>query len=188
MIVDDKVIIYLDDIIIATSTIDEHFAILKEVFERLVENKLEDKCEFLQTSVKYLGYIIDGNGIKADDSGLAAVRDFPIPESSHAVQIFLGLCSYFRRFVKDFSVIARHFYDLIKKHKKFVFGEIELKTFEELKRKLIELPLLAIYDPRDETELHCDASAIGFGAVLLQRKRDGKFHPVFYYSKKNNRG
>lgn len=59
-----------------------------------------------------------------------------------------------------------------------------MKSFELLKDKLIESPVLVLYDPRDETELHCDASSIGFGAILLQRKQDGKFHPVFYFSKR----
>lgn len=120
----------------------------------------------------------------ADDKGLQAIKDFPIPDKQHAVQSFLGLCSYFRRFVKDFSLIAKPLYDLTKKDKKFVFGEVELKSFELLRKKLIESPVLALYDPNDETELHCDASSIGFGAVLMQRKSDGKFHPIFYFSKR----
>lgn len=187
MVRSDKIIIYLDDIMIATENIEDHLRIIKEVFERLVENNLElrnDKCEFLRTSVKYLGYTIDGNGIRADDKGLKAIRDFPVPDKQQSVQSFLGLCSYFRRFVKDFSSVAKPLYDLTKKDRKFSFGERELNAFETLKEKLMESPVLALYDPNSDTELHCDASSIGFGAVLLQKKEDTKFHPIFYFSKR----
>lgn len=123
MVRDDKVIIYLDDIMIATVDKDEHFEILKEVLIRLVENNLElreHKCEFFQTTVKYLGYTINGDGIRADDRGLTAIRDFPVPDKCNALQSFLGLCSYFRRFVKDFSVLAKPLYDMTRNDRKFV--------------------------------------------------------------------
>lgn len=78
-------------------------------------------------------------------------------------------------------------YDLTKAGVKFKFGEREFESFERLKRKLVQAPILAIYDPDDETELHCDASALGFGAVLMQKKRDLNFHPVFYFSKRTSK-
>ena len=187
MIRQGKLIIYMDDIMIATKEIEDHLTTLKEVFARLVENKLElrlDKCEFLQTSVTYLGYKIDSRGITADDKGIESIRNFPIPTNVHSVQSFLGLCSYFRRFVENFSTIAKPLYDLTKKDKIFKFGANELSVFELLKEKLTGSPVLALYDPKDETELHCDASSIGFGAILLQRKEDGKLHPIFYFSKR----
>lgn len=143
-----------------------------------------DKCEFFQSSVKYLGYTITGSGIKADEKGIAAVKNFPVPDKVHAVQRFLSLCSYFKRFIKDFSTIAKPLHDLTKKNQKFHFGEKELECFNTLKQKLIESPLLALYNQNDPTELHCDASALGYGAILMQKKRDEKWHPVFYYSKR----
>ena len=84
---------------------------------------MNDKCDFLRTSVKYLGYTIDGSGIRADDKGLKAIQDFPVPDGRHSVQSFLGLCSYFRRFVEDFSMVAKPLCDLTKKDRKYVFGE-----------------------------------------------------------------
>lgn len=94
------------------------------------------------------------------------------------------MCSYFRKFIEGFSVLAKPLYDLLRKNVKFQLGEIELRTFETLKSKLIGAPVLSIYNPNDDTELHCDASKIGFGAVLVQRKSDKKWHPVFYFSKR----
>lgn len=187
MVRNDKVIIYLDDIMIATDNFDEHFRILEEVFKRLVENRLElrlDKCVFLQSEVKYLGYTISGVGIRADDKGLRAIENFPVPSKAHSVQSFLGLCSYFRRFIKDFSILAKPLYELTRRTKKFEFGPEHLECFELLKRKLVEAPILALYDPRDVTELHCDASSVGLGAILMQKKRDGKMHPIFYFSRR----
>lgn len=183
-----KVIIYLDDIMIATERIEEHLEILEEVMKRIVNNKLElrlDKCEFLQSCIKYLGYTIDAFGIRADDKGLEAVNNFPLPDKVRSVQSFLGLASYFRRFIKDFSIIAKPLYDLTRKDRKFVFGPVELAAFETLKGKLLESPVLALYEPSAETELHCDASALGFGAILVQKNVDGRWHPVFYFSKRS---
>lgn len=182
-----KVIVYLDDIMVATEDIDEHMEILQDVFKRLVDNKLElrlDKCSFFQREIKYLGYMISGKGIKANRDGLIAIQNFPIPTKVQDVQSFIGMCSYFRRFIKDFSIIAKPLYDITKKDRHFKFCENELKAFNLLKDKMIEAPVLAIYDPQDETELHCDASSIGFGAILLQRKSDKKLHPIYYFSKR----
>jgi len=87
----------MDDIMIASKDVDEHFQILKDLFLRLAKNKFElrmDKCEFQQIIIKYLGFIINGDGIKADDIGIEAIKNFPIPDKTQHVQSFLGLCSY----------------------------------------------------------------------------------------------
>lgn len=90
----------------------------------------------------------------------------------------------FRRFIPAFSVKAKPLYDLIRKEATFKFGEEELLSFETLKDCLVNAPLLAIYSPNLETEIHCDASCKGFGAILLQRQNDGKLRPVRYLSKR----
>ena len=187
LIKENKVIVYMDDIMIASSNMEEHLKVLKEVFERLVHNKLKlrlDKCEFLQSQVKYLGFNVTSKGIRADDKGIEAVQNFPTPEKIQTVQSLVGLCLYFRRFIKDFSIIAKPLYDLLRKDKKFIFGEKELDCFLILKEKLLHSPVLAICDYKHETELHCDASSVGFGAVLMQKKDDGKSHPIFFFSKR----
>lgn len=143
-----------------------------------------DKCRFLQTKLDYLGYTITNEGIRPTDQGIKAIRKFPIPRNIRAVQSFLGLCSYFRKFVENFSVIAKSLYDLTKKNVNFQFGETERQAFEALVNRLTDAPILSLYSPRDETELHCDASSVGFGAILLQKKADRKLHPVFYFSKR----
>lgn len=181
------VIVYMDDILIATETVDEHLQILKQVFTALVQNKLElrlEKCSFLDTEVEYLGYRITKDGIRPNDRGIEAVLNFPEPKTTKEVHSFVGLTSYFRKFIKGFSVIAQPLNNLLKKDAHFNFGNAERNAFTTLKTKLTKAPILAIYDPKAYTELHCDASAQGFGAVLLQRQSNKEMHPVFYFSRR----
>lgn len=103
------------------------------------------------------------------------------------VHKFVGLASYFRKFIRDFSVISKPLYDLVKKDKKdFIFGETEMNAFEILREKLTAEPVLKIYSPFARTELHTDASSIGFGGVLMQEQSDGSLHPVMYFSKRTD--
>ena len=182
-----EVIIYLDNILVASKTLEHHFEILKRVFNLMVENKLGlrlDKCKFIQTKIDYLGYKISENGVSPTNHGIEAVLNFPIAQNIREVQSFLGWCSYFRKFIEGFSIIAKPLYDLLRKNMPFKFGPDELQAVEKLKNKLIDFPVLSICSPKDKTELHYDASKLGYGAALLQRKSDGLFHPVFYFSKR----
>lgn len=142
------------------------------------------KCHFLLTEVDYLGYKVSGKGIQPNNRGVEAVTDFPVPRNVKQVQSFLGLVSYFRKFIESFSITAKPLYDLLRKSVEFRFGEEQLKAFNTLKKELLSAPILAIYDPGAETELHTDASSHGFGAILMQKGVDHKFHPVLYFSKR----
>jgi len=182
-----EVIVYMDDILIATRALENHLTVIQKVFDVLVENKLElrlDKCSFLFTEIDYLGYHVTSEGLSPTDSGLAAVRNFPEPKTVKEVQSFIGLASYFRKFIKGFSLIAKPLYALLKKDTVFIFGEAETRALKTLKQKLTDAPILAIYNPKAKTELHCDASLHGFGAVLLQQQEDRTMHPVFYFSRR----
>lgn len=151
--------------------------------ENLLELRL-DKCSFLMTKIVYLGYEVSSEGIKPNPENIRAVQEYPVPDSAKKVQRFLGLASYFRRFINQFAVIAKPLYDLIRKNTTFSFGEKELEAFQKIKQKLIESPILAIYSPLLETELHCDASAKGYGSILLQKQKDNLFRPISYFSKR----
>lgn len=181
------VIVYMDDFLIATDTLEEHFEVLEQAFRLLTQNRLElrmDKCRFLYKEIEFLGYVVSRRGVRPNDSGINAVKNFPTPKNVRDVQSFLGLSSYFRKFIENFATISSPLYSLFKKGAVFEFGQQQMNAFETLKKKLIEAPILSIYNPEDPTELHCDASSQGFGAVLLQRKADNRFHPIFYFSKK----
>jgi len=141
------VLTYVDDFVIATESIEEHLKILSHVFELLVENKLElriDKCKFLTTEIEYLGYIIKENTeislslSLSLDSEISAVKNYPIPRNQKDIQSFIGLASYFRKFIEEFAIMAASLYKLLKKNSKFIFGEIELKAFITIKSKLTE--------------------------------------------------
>lgn len=180
---------YMNDFMIATSIIQftqrtEHlFCSLREVFRLLVNNLLDlrvDKCKFMYTKIRYLSYVVSKGGISPTNEGVETVCNFPVPKNVRKVRGFVGLCSYFRKFIEKLSLIAKPLYDLLRKNFPFELKEKELAPFEELKAKLVSAPILSIYNPCDDTEFHCDASSYGFGAILLQRKKDLNLHPVFY--------
>lgn len=183
----NKVLIYIDDILVPSLTIQENLDILSEVFDLLVENNLTlrlDKCYFLQSKITYLGYVINEAGMSPNDAHTDAIKNYPIPRNVHDVQKFVGLTSYFRKFIPNFSIIAAPLYNILKKHSDFKFDEKDLMSFNALKKKLSQQPVLCIYSPKVETELHCDASSLGYGSILMQRQRDGKLHPIFFFSKR----
>lgn len=185
MITENKILIYMDDILVATEGIEEHFNILREVFEIAQQHKLrfrEDKCFFLYNEITYLGYLINENGIQPSVENVESIIHYPIPRNVKEVQRFIGLASYFRRFIPKFSVKAKPLYDLLKKNAEFRFGKEENEAYEALKTYLANKPILAIYCPAAATELHCDASANGFGAILLQKQDGGHFRPISYFS------
>ena len=103
------------------------------------------------------------------------------------MQSFIGVASYFRKFIEKFAIIAKPLYNLLKKNTVFTFGKTERNAFETLKNKLVEAPTLAIYNPKAYTELHCDASSQKFRAILFQRQNNQKLHPVFYFSKRTTK-
>lgn len=178
---------FFDDFLIATATLEDHFEILKKVFRLTAQAKLTlrlDKCFFVQTEIDYLGYRVSYEGIRPTDQNIAAVLNYPVPRNAKEVLRFVSLASYFRRFVPAFSVLAKPLYDLVRKNAKFEFGAKQHSAFEILKEHLASKPILAIYSPTAETELHCDASTSGFGAILLQKQEDGLFKPIFYFSQR----
>ncbi|GJQ67613.1 hypothetical protein Trydic_g8416 [Trypoxylus dichotomus] len=122
--------------------------------------------------ITYLGYEVNVEGIRPSKDHTDATRNYPIPKNAEQVQRFLGLTSYFRKFVELFLILAAPLYKLIKKSTDWKFGDEEMHAFEILKSKLAEKPVLAIYSPEAETELHCDASTRGYGSILLQRQAD----------------
>lgn len=185
-----ELVVFMDDILLCTKTIEEHLDLLRRVFSVLKDNSIElnlDKCRFLVTQVEFLGYDIHSNQISPCDRHVRAVRDLPIPQNAKSLQRFMGLLSYFRKFIKGFSAIASPLYGLLKKDSVYSFGPQHLEAFETLKSLLVCRPVLCIYSPTAETQLHTDASSHGFGGILMQRQQcDGKFHPVMFFSRRTD--
>ncbi|XP_076288208.1 uncharacterized protein LOC143212853 [Lasioglossum baleicum] len=183
----NKLLLYLDDFLVATETIDEHLDILREIFRLARKFNLRfrlDKCSFFYRQITYLGYSISENGIAPAKENIESVVDYPAPRNIKEVQCFVGLESYLRRFIKDFSLVARPFFDLLRKNAIFCFRPEQSQAFVTLKQRLTNDPILAIYFPKLDTELHCDANSSGFGAILLEKQTNKVFRPVFSFSKR----
>lgn len=181
-----KIVVYLDDINVGSKTVEEHTEVVESVLRLFAEAGLKlnlRKCKFAYDELQYLGYVVNEHGIHPNEAHLNAIKNYKVPTNAKEVQRCIGLFSYFRRFVYDFSRIARPLNHLIKKDSKFEWTDECMNAFLLLKNKLTEAPILSIFDPKRETELHTDASSRGYGAVLLQKQDDSKFHPVAYFSK-----
>ncbi|XP_073986447.1 protein Dek isoform X1 [Rhodnius prolixus] len=126
----------------------------------------------------HLGYLVDGEGICPSTANVAAVANYPIPKNFRELHSFLGLISYFRKFIHNFAIVAQPLYKLLKSKINFVWSEEESNCFERLKNFLISESLIAIYSPTALTELHCDASAQGYGSILVQKQFDNKCYPM----------
>ena len=188
--------IYLADLIIFSSTLEEHLERLDMVLQRLKECNLKlspSKCKFLQTKVKYVGHIVSENGVEADPEKIEKVRNWHTPKNGDEIRQFTSFAGYYRRFVKDFSKIAKPLTDLhpnttvkngkkVKTSKPFVWGIEQQNAFEQLKDALSSQPVLGYADYNLPFELHTDASSKGLGAVLYQ-KQDGKMRVISYASR-----
>jgi len=111
-----------------------------------------DKCSFLYDSIEYLGYVINESGVRPSPRNIDSVTNYPVPKNQKQVRQFIELASYFRRFISNFSLVAKPLHDLLKKDTQFVFGEAEQFSFDTLKKKLSEMPILSIYSLSAETE------------------------------------
>ena len=163
---------YLDDIIVFSKTFEEHLSDLKEVFEKLREANLKInplKCSFAEQRIQYLGHIICPEGILPDPANTKSLIDYPVPNNVKKVQQFLGLAGYYRRFVQDFSKIARPLTDLTKKDTTFLWEEKHQKAFEHLRDRLLCPPILSHPDFSLPFMISTDASNEGLGAVLKQK-------------------
>ena len=178
--------IYLDDLIIFSSTLEEHLDRLDQVLKRLKECNLKlnpKKCKFLQTKVKYVGHIVSEKGVEADPEKIEKIRNWPTPKNAEEVRQFTSFAGYYRRFVKDFSKIAKPLTDLhpnttvkngkkVKSCKPFVWKTEQQNAFEQLKDALSSQPVLGYANYNLPFELHTDASSKGLGAVLYQKQND----------------
>ena len=177
------VLVYLDDILIYSKTLKEHIAHMREVLLVLRNNKLYaklSKCEFCLPEVTFLGHMVGKDGIKVDPKKIKSVRDYPVPKTVTEVRAFLGLCNYFRKYVKGYSHIAHPLTDLTNKDATLKsWNDTHNKSFEHLKKALCEAPVLKIADFNKPFTIVSDASIIGTGAVLLQEGQ-----PIAYCSKK----
>lgn len=184
----NQVFVFLDDIIVASPDFSSHIKTLKEVYQRLKDAGLTvnlKKCEFCRPSLKFLGFVVDNNGLRTDPDKVSAIVNYPTPKNTTEIKRLIGLVSWYRRFIKDFSSISSPINDLLhgrKKGQPIVWTEEAEKAFSEIKLRLTSAPVLASPDFSKPFVIQCDASDTGVGAVLYQ-ECDGLEHPVAYASK-----
>ncbi|GKE22340.1 putative reverse transcriptase domain-containing protein [Tanacetum coccineum] len=151
---------------------EEHETHLKTILDLLKEEKLYakfSKCEFWLKEVQFLGHVVNRNGIHVDPSKVESVKNWKTPESPTEIRSFLGLAGYYRRFIENFSKIAKPLTLLTQKNKAYVWGDKQEEAFCILKEKLCNAPVLALPDGPNDFVVYCDASNQGFGCVLMQR-------------------
>ena len=163
--------VFLDDIIVFASNFDEHLSRLEQVFQRLRSANLKvkpSKCKLFQKRVEFLGHVVSAAGIEMQPDKVLAVRTWPVPKNLHELRSFIGLCSYYRKFIAGFADVAAPLNSLMAKNKPFIWTEQQNEAFDQLKERLTTAPILAM--PRDGGlfYLDTDASDCGLGAVLSQ--------------------
>lgn len=183
---DKGVIDYLDDIMICAETLEELTAKTKEVLQLLRVNGLHvkpEKCVFNATKLEFLGFVVSGDGIEMDPQKTKAIETWPRPKKLRDIQAFIGFCNWYRRFIRNFSKIARPLHNLTKKKTKFLWTEKEEAAFKLLKEAFKKGPLLLHPDVDKPFFLKCDASGYAIRGELSQKGPDGKRHPVAFMSK-----
>ncbi|KAK3528352.1 hypothetical protein QTP86_034147 [Hemibagrus guttatus] len=183
------VIAYIDDILVYSSSMEEHVRMVREVLGRLQQHHLYaklEKCEFHRSTVTFLGYVISRHGVEMDVVKVQAVTEWPAPTSVRELQRFLGFGNFYRRFIRNYSSVAGPLTSLLRgKPKKLTWTDPARSAFQQLKNCFTTAPILRHPDPDLPFVVEVDASSSGLGAVLSQRHGEpGKLHPCAFYSRK----
>ncbi|SPC64280.1 related to pol protein [Ustilago sp. UG-2017b] len=183
------VVVYLDDFLIFSDTEEAHVKHVTEVLTRLRSNRLFaklSKCEFHTKTVEFLGYIIKPTGIEMDPEKVCTIKEWPMPESIHDIQRFLGFANFYRRFIAHFARIAKPLTALVKpteRFKRFELPEEAQQAFHKLIQAFTSAGVLQHFDYHLPTRLETDASDFAIAGVLKQ-EHEGRWHPVAFYSRK----
>ncbi|KAK1607032.1 hypothetical protein QYE76_030705 [Lolium multiflorum] len=175
-----SVLVFMDDILVYSATITEHVAHLAEVFRLLQQHKLYvkgSKCSFACKTLEYLGHIISAEGVATDPQKTEAMVNWPQPTTITELRGFLGLTGYYRKFVRNYAIIARPLTNLLKK-KGFVWTDLATSAFLALKEAMVSTPVLQLPDFQKQFVIETDACDLGIGAVLMQ-----DHHPLAFLSK-----
>lgn len=175
------VLVFVDDILVFSETLEEHREHLHQVFQILQQNQFyinQSKCSFAQQNLEYLGHVIGKDGVATDKTKIEAVQNWPVPQSVKQVRAFLGLSGYCRRFIQGYGVISRPLTNLLKKGQPFVWTDEVHNSFVALKAALLSAPVLKLPDFSKQFVLETDACHTGIGAILMQEG-----HPIAFLSK-----
>ncbi len=183
--VDQFIYVYLDDILIFSSSLQEHVQHVRRVLQRLLENGLfvkAEKCAFHAQSVPFLGFIVSPEGVRMDPDKVKAVVSWPTPDSRKALQRFLGFANFYRRFIRNFSQLAAPLTALTSTKMAFRWSNAAEAAFTKLRSRFVSASILRAPDPTRQFVVEVDASEVGVGAVLSQRATsDDKMHPCAFF-------
>lgn len=178
-------VVYLDDILIFSTSLDEHLLNLGKIFNRLRETKLKiqiDKCSFLQHQTEFLGHILTPQGVKPNPKKVEIIQNLKTPNTQRKIKSFLGMTGFYRKFIKNYAKIAFPMTKFLKKNEKVNINDPNfIVAFQKLKDILINPPILRYPNFNRKFKLITDASNYALGAVLTQ---DG--HPICYASRTLN--
>jgi len=178
-------LVYSDDIIVYSTDVDEHIGRLEKLFERLRSANLKlkpSKCKLLRSELSFLGHVVSSKGVGTDPKKISAVQDWPVPTDVKEVRSFLGLASYYRKFVPSFAALAAPLHALTGKNKKFDWTSSCEDGFQKLKSALVSSPILAMPNNSDPFVLDTDACDVNIGAVLSQ-VQEGEERVIAYASR-----
>lgn len=181
---------YMDDLVIFSPTYEQHMKDLSEVLSKIKTAGLKikpPKCSFAKKGIQYLGFIISDKGVECDPATTEKVKAFRKPTCRKDVRSFLGLTSYYRKFIHRYAFIAKPLYELTKDEVLFQWTSREQEAFEELKRRLTSPPVLMYPDLNKPFIVATDASGFGVGAVLKQEDDEGKERVIAYASRVLNK-
>jgi hypothetical protein len=187
LIAEGKVVVYLDDILIWSTTLNEHRKIVHKVLRRLKEHNLylwPEKCEFKQSHVNYLELVISPGKVSMDPIKVKAVKDWTPLTKLKEVRNFIEFANFYRRFIKDFSKICWPLHNLTKKDVPFIWGPTQQAAFKTLKAAFISKPILAIWSPNRPTRIEVYASGYATGGVISQKcdDIDSLWHLIAFWS------
>jgi hypothetical protein len=184
--------VYMDDIAIATKislspsqSHAAHIATVSDVLKVALKHDLyfkPEKCVFHALSIDYLGVILEKGVTRMDPVKISGIKDWPTPTTVKDVRSFLGFCNFYHPFIRGFATVARPLNELTRKDAPWTWDTRQQQVFTTLKHWVTSEPILAQPVLNDQFDLEVDASGFTVGAVLLQKKEDGKRHPVGYYS------
>ncbi|KAL6729420.1 hypothetical protein Aduo_000474 [Ancylostoma duodenale] len=179
-LLNDEVFCYLDDIMIATSTLEKHLQMLEKVFSALSKARLKlnpRKCVLVETKAQFLGHVIDQKGLHMDPHKVAAITDYPEPTSRSAMRTFLGMCSYYRKFILGFSKIAGPLHEMTSEKCPYQWTSERKKAFQTLKEAITTAPVLAQPDieaarcGQKPFQVHTDASYLGGSRRCIRNEK-----------------
>ena len=181
---------YLDDVLIFSKSYSEHLNSLSLIFSRFRSAKLRlngKKCEFLLQEIEWLGHVISPQGIRPSRRNVKAVQEFPRPTNQKQLRSWLGLCNYYRRFIKGYAQITSVYRDLLSKETEFEWTSEHETAFCLLRDLMTSAPLLHHIDNQKQITVTTDASTYAIGWVLSQPDEHGKLHPCIYGGKSLNK-